>query len=97
MQMCYAAPVLGAVISSVAWSRTKSVKAWWLTLLMGGGALFGVVDHWWNGELFLISENIGSDLLLGVVIVAVILAAWAAALALTRSHPVLAAGAGVKN
>ena len=43
-----------------------------------GGGLFGVIDHLWNGELFLISENIVSDLLLGVTIAAFIIISWGA-------------------
>lgn len=95
--MCYVAPVLGAVISSAAWRKTKNVKVWWLTLLFFGGALFGVIDHLWNGELFLISENIGSDLLLGVAIAAVILVAWTVTVAWSKKNPVLADYVGVKN
>ena len=88
--MCYVAPVMGAVITSALWSKTKSVKIWWLTLLFGGGALFGVIDHLWNGELFLISENIVSDLLLGVAIVAVILISWGVTVVCSRVNPTLA-------
>jgi len=88
--MCYVAPVMGAVITSALWSKTKSVKVWWLTLLFGGGALFGVIDHLWNGELFLISENIVSDLLLGVAIVAVILVSWGATVICSKVNPTLA-------
>ena len=87
--MCYAAPLVGAVVTSVAWKKTKSVKIWWLNLMFCGGALFGVIDHWWNGELFLISENIASDLMLGVVITAIIFVSWGIALAYSRINPVL--------
>ena len=41
-----------------------------------GGAIFGIVDHLWNGELLLISEDIGYDLLLGAVITTVIFVFW---------------------
>lgn len=95
--MCYVGPVIGAVISSVAWSKTKSVKVWWLTLLFCGGALFGVIDHLWNGELFLISENIGSDLLLGVAIVVVILVTWVATVVWSKKNPILVNYVGIKN
>ncbi|MFC1624348.1 hypothetical protein ACFL28_03420 [Candidatus Omnitrophota bacterium] len=95
--MCYVAPVIGAVISSVAWNKTKNVKVWWLTLLFCGGALFGVIDHLWNGELFLISENIGSDLLLGVAIVAVILVTWVATVAWSKKNSVLATYIDIKS
>lgn len=87
--MCYAVPVVGAVVTSVAWNKTKSVKLWWLNLLFWGGALFGVIDHWWNGELFLISENIVSDLMLGVAISAVILVSWGIMVAVSKASPTL--------
>ena len=74
--MCYTVPLAGAVVTSVAWGKTKNVKVWWLALMFYGGALFGVIDHLWNGELFLVSENIISDLLLGVTITAAILLCW---------------------
>jgi hypothetical protein len=43
---------------------------------MLGGAVFGVVDHLWNGELFLVGPNIANDVLLGFAITATILAVW---------------------
>ena len=95
--MCYAAPLVGAVVTSVAWKRTKSVKTWWLSLMFYGGALFGVIDHWWNGELFLISENIASDLLLGVVIAGAILAVWGIAVIYSRINPTLASYINVRK
>lgn len=88
--MCYTIPLAGAVITSVAWGKTKNVKVWWLTLMFYGGALFGAIDHFWNGELFLISENIISDLLLGVTITAIILASWGLMVILSKVSPTLA-------
>ena len=88
--MCYTAPLVGAVITTAAWSKTKGVKVWWLMLMFYGGALFGVIDHWWNGELFLISENIVSDLLLGAVITAVILVGWGITVLFSKINPTLA-------
>lgn len=88
--MCYAVPVVGAVVTSVVWSKTKDVKVWWLNLLFLGGAFFGVIDHWWNGELFLISENIVKDLMLGVVISAVILLSWGIMVAVSKKDSILA-------
>ena len=85
--MCYTIPLAGAVITSLAWKKTKAVKVWWLTLMFYGGALFGVIDHLWNGELFLISENIASDLLLGIVITGAIIISWAAIVAFGRTNP----------
>jgi hypothetical protein len=77
--MCYAGPVAGAIVSSIVWSKTKSVKVWWLALLYWGGALFGVIDHLINGELF-VSGDIAKDLLLGVVITVSIFLFWLGAL-----------------
>ena len=88
--MCYAFPTAGAVITTAVWSKTKSVKVWWLSLLFWGGALFGVIDHLWNGELFLISENIVSDLWLGVAISVAILVCWAAMVFASKANPTLA-------
>ncbi len=87
--MCYAGPVAGAIVSSVIWSKTKSVKVWWLALLYWGGALFGVIDHLWNGELFLVSGNTTKDLLLGVVITVSIFLFWLGALLCYKYNPQL--------
>ncbi|NQT95346.1 MAG: hypothetical protein HQ572_02745 [Candidatus Omnitrophica bacterium] len=95
--MCYAAPLVGAVVTTTVWSKTKDVRTWWLMLMFYGGALFGVIDHWWNGELFLISENIVSDLLLGVTISAFILIAWGAMVIASKTNFTLAAYANVKK
>ncbi|NQT28012.1 MAG: hypothetical protein HQ570_00250 [Candidatus Omnitrophica bacterium] len=88
--MCYTVPLAGAMVTSLVWGRTKSVKIWWLALMFYGGALFGVVDHFWNGELFLISENTVKDLLLGVIITATILLVWGMMLLLSKLNPTLA-------
>lgn len=89
--MCYTVPIAGAVITTIAWAKTKNIKTWWLALLFYGGSLFGFIDHLWNGELFLISENIVSDLLLGVVITAGILITWAAVVLCDKRKPVASA------
>ncbi len=46
-----------------------------------GGAIFGIVDHAWNGELFMISPNLFADLMLGVTITLVIFMTWFVVLA----------------
>ena len=88
--MCYVFPLAAAAISHSVWSKTKSVKIWWLTLMFYGGALFGVIDHWWNKELFLFSENSARDFLIGFSISAVILLVWAVMLKVSKSNPTLA-------
>ena len=88
--MCYTVPLVGAIVTTVAWSKTKSRKLWWLNLMFYGGGLFGVIDHLWNGELFLISENIVSDLLLGVTITVLTVIAWAVLVRYSRANLSLA-------
>jgi len=87
--MCYTVPLIGAAVTTAAWKKTKSVKVWWLMLLFWGGGLFGFIDHLWNGELFLISENIVKDLMLGVVISLAIIICWGAMLIAAKTHPTL--------
>jgi len=79
--VCYAIPTVAAIIHHATRKNVASMKTsihhLWLTLLLLGGAIFGLVDHLWNGELFLIGENIVFDLLLGVVITIATIAVWA--------------------
>ena len=95
--MCYTVPVAGAIVTSFIWGRNKNVKIWWLSLMFWGGALFGVIDHLWNKELFLISDNIASDLLLGVVITLAILSIWTVIILVSRFNPTLASYVNVGN
>jgi hypothetical protein len=82
-------PLAGAVITTIAWAKTKNIKVWWLNLMFYGGALFGVIDHLWNRELFLISDNIISDLVLGITITLLILVGWSLAVVYSRLNPTL--------
>lgn len=72
--MCYIVPAAAAVVTT--FIKKKTQKVWWLTLMFYGGAIFGIVDHLWNGELFLVSSDWVKDVLLGVVITAVTFLAW---------------------
>ncbi len=87
--MCYAVPVAGAIVTSLVWRRTKNIKTGWLTLMFYGGALFGVIDHLWNGELLPISGKILDDLLLGVVITIATILLWGVVLLLSKINPTL--------
>jgi hypothetical protein len=87
--MCYTVPMAGAIVTSVMWHRTKDVNLWWLNLMLGGGALFGFIDHLWNNELFLISKNIVSDLALGGVITLSIFVGWKILIVSGKRNPVL--------
>lgn len=88
--VCYMIPLAAAIISSIVWSvRKKGPAGWWLNLLLYGGALFGVVDHLWNGQLFLIGEAPLIDMLLGATITAAIFGGWGITFAVARAYPTL--------
>jgi len=87
--VCYAIPTVAAIIhyglrkNKTTWKN--NIQHLWLSLLLTGGAIFGIVDHLWNGELFLIGKNIVSDLLLGTTITVVIFVAWGIVVVLTKT------------
>lgn len=56
----------------------------WLSLLLAGGSFFGVMDHLWNGQLFLIGPNILSDLALGAAITIGIFCVWGIAVMMDK-------------
>lgn len=78
--VCYIVPTATAVIhffirKGVPYLR-KDEKQLWLNQLLLGGAVFGIIDHWWNKELFLIGKNVFMDIVLGFTITAVIILIW---------------------
>ncbi|MBI5228472.1 hypothetical protein HY991_00050 [Candidatus Micrarchaeota archaeon] len=77
--VCYIVPSAAALVCLGARKRLHSgdQRLLWLNLMLAGGAVFGIVDHWWNGELLAIGKNIGADLLLGVAITLAIVVLWA--------------------
>jgi hypothetical protein len=58
-----------------------------LFLMLLGGAIFGVVDHAWNGELLNIGADPVPDILLGVAITLTTFAIWAAITVFDRIDP----------
>lgn len=77
--VCYIIPTVGA-IACFAGRRhyaSRDERLFWLNLMLAGGALFGLIDHLWNGQLFLVGPKIASDLMLGVTITLAIIASWA--------------------
>jgi hypothetical protein len=86
--VCYLIPMFAALVHTGMRKKVKSmnenVHQWWLSLLLAGGAIFGVIDHLWNGELFLIGPNIMADLALGVVITVGLCCVWAGIVALDK-------------
>lgn len=95
--MCYVVSIAAAAITSLTWRRNRSIQVWWLTLMFCGGAMFGIIDHLWNRELFLVSANTPKDLILGVLIVVTIMLLWGIILLLSRFNPTLAKYVDVKR
>ena len=87
--MCYTVPLAAAITTTFIWKKKGTLKLWWLTLMLYGGSLFGVIDHLWNGELLLVSENWLKDLCLGGVITAGLILTWRIILGLAKKNPVL--------
>jgi hypothetical protein len=87
--VCYTIPLVAAITTSFIWKKKRILKLWWLALMFYGGSLFGIIDHLWNQELLLISENWLKDLCLGGVITAGIILAWRVILALAKKSPIL--------
>jgi len=86
--VCYVIPLITGIISTVRWGKQKGGPAgWWLNLLLYGGAMFGVVDHFWNGELFLIGNAPMLDLLLGATITAAIFGGWGIIYTVAKFYP----------
>jgi hypothetical protein len=78
--VCYVVPTLGMVgvfLFRKIWEKKPSVHSFWLNILLLGGAVFGVVDHLWNGELFLFGENTFMDISLGITITLAMIFIWA--------------------
>jgi hypothetical protein len=80
--VCYAVPTAAVIVHHILRNNItgwkKSMNQFWLSLLLLGGAIFGIVDHLWNGELFLLGEEPFIDLLLGVTITVVSFIVWGA-------------------
>jgi hypothetical protein len=76
--VCYIVPLAVGVITAARRKalHRKDKEGFWLSLMFAGSSLFGVIDHLWNGELFLIGPNIASDLALGGAITLSIFASW---------------------
>jgi len=76
--VCYILPLAATII--LAGLRKRGIGAgthvFWLNIMMLGGALFGTVDHLWNGELFMIGANFMSDIALGGTITVAIFGGW---------------------
>ena len=93
--MCYTVPLAVSIITTIRGRQKKEPKLQPLNLMLYGGTLFGVIDHLWNGELFLIGENIASDLLLGCTITGTIFGGWGVILGIAKINPDLGYRMGI--
>lgn len=77
---CYIVPAAAALVHFFFRRGVTALKSDRKQALLGqlllGGTIFGVVDHAWNGELFLVGPNIADDLALGMTITAAIFLSW---------------------
>jgi hypothetical protein len=86
--VCYVVPAAAAIIhyglrkTKINWK--KSTSHLWLSLLLFGGAIFGIVDHLWNGELLMFGENLLLDISLGIAITITIIVVWAVLISLNK-------------
>jgi len=76
--VCYAVPLIATVLLLAGRKATgwQAANGFWLNIMMMGGAVFGLIDHFWHGEIFLISAGWMTDLALGGFITAGITACW---------------------
>jgi hypothetical protein len=76
--VCYTVLLGATAVTYLArkFSGKKYAQGFWLNIMLLGGALFGVIDHAWHGELFLLGPSLGTDLALGGVITGGIFAGW---------------------
>lgn len=102
--VCFIVPLAAAIISSLVWrGQEGGPSGWWLNLLLYGGALFGVIDHAWNGELLLGFQNLIhgtvplSDAALGFAITGGIFGAWGVSLGMARVNPELGRRMGLTS
>lgn len=89
---CYIVPASTAVIhylmmkKSPSWKNDKHHK--WLNILLIGASIFGVVDHWWNNELFLFGDQWLTDLMLGFTITLSIILFWGTMILIDKRNKV---------
>lgn len=76
--VCYIVPLMATLLAFTGRraSHSSGLNGFYLNIMLLGGALFGLVDHAWSGELFLLGANWASDLALGGAITLGITAGW---------------------
>ena len=79
--VCYAVPLVATVILSAcrrasASNWLRSAQGFWLNIMMLGGSVFGLVDHLFAGELFVLTSAWMTDIAIGGAITAGIAGCW---------------------
>ncbi len=76
--VCYIVPLAATIAGTLGRKafRKEDAHSLWLNIMLLGGSLFGLIDHFWNGQLFMISANWAMDLALGGTITTGIFAGW---------------------
>ncbi|VVB66773.1 Uncharacterised protein [Candidatus Gugararchaeum adminiculabundum] len=84
---CYAISVIAlfGVLGARKFLHLKNPNLNSLILMLFGGSIFGVIDHLWNGQLFLVGKNWQMDMLLGFAITGFIFVSWLVVVSLTKS------------
>jgi hypothetical protein len=74
--VCYIIPTIATIIEFIRNKKSKNKHSNWLNLMFLGAALFGIIDHLWNGELFILSTNWITDLTLSLTITGGVIGSW---------------------
>ena len=90
VDMCYTVPLITSFFTTYAWKKKRTARLLWLNLLLYGASVFGVIDHLYNGELFLVSEYWVRDLFLGFLITLSVFLVWGVLLFMSRGNKSIA-------
>ena len=94
---CYSVPLAAALILFIARKirHSKDRNLLILNMIFAGGAVMLVIDHWLNGELFLVGENISFDLAIGAFMTLGAAAFWVLVIVLEKAFAANRAKAGL--
>lgn len=92
--VCYIVPLVATALISVGrktggkgLSIGHASYGLWLNIMMLGGAVFGLIDHMFTGELFVLTSMWMTDMAVGGAITAGITACWGVVVAMPKiSH-----------
>ena len=86
--MCYVVPLaISLIINGLKIAKKISIPSLnRLNFLMLGGVTMLVIDHLWNGELFLLGQNIIKDLISGIIMSVAVLSIWIIMIVYEKKH-----------